>query len=163
MHELLILWWSRTGASEQLSIAAEAGASISDQVQVRRLRCDHAEPGDLQRAAAYVFVCPENLGSMAGMMKECFDRCYYPLLGALEGRPYGCIVSAGSDGQGAVRQITRIATGWRLKPVSAPIIVNLSAQTAEEILAVKVVDDSELRRATELGALIAHGAALGIF
>ncbi len=49
------------------------------------------------------------------MLKDFFDRCYYPALGPSNGRPYACLVCAGSDGSGAVRQIERIATGWRLK------------------------------------------------
>ncbi len=183
MSELLIIWWSRTGASEQLSIAAEQGArscaatsaresvrqivlegtSPSVPPRVLRLRCDEVEPGHLLNHAAYLFICPENLGSMAGMMKEFFDRCYYPLLEKIAGRPYACIVSAGSDGQGAVRQIARIATGWRLNLVNEALIVNLSAQTAEQILAPKTVPAPELRRAVELGALLAQGLELGIF
>ena len=107
-------------------------------------------------------MCPENLGSMAGMMKEFFDRCYYPVLGSVSGRPYGHIVSAGSDGQGAVRQLARIATGWRLNLIAPPLIVNLLAQSAEDILAPKNVAEFELQRASELGALMGHGLSLGI-
>jgi multimeric flavodoxin WrbA len=183
LSKLLIIWWSRTGASEQLSIAAEEGAlscsatstrqnvrhvvvegtSPSVPPRVLRLRCDQVEPSHLLSHAAYLFVCPENLGSMAGMMKEFFDRCYYPLLEKIAGRPYACIVSAGSDGQGAARQIARIATGWRLNLVNEVLIVNLSAQTALQILAPKRVPEPELQRAFELGALLAQGLELGIF
>ena len=77
-------------------------------------------PDDLLSAAGYLFCCPENLASMTGAMKEFFDRCYYPVLGRIEGRPYAVMVAAGSDGAGAVRQIERIATGWRLKAVAPP-------------------------------------------
>ena len=162
MPELLIVWWSRTGASEQLSVAAEAGARTGEDLRVKRLRCDCTEPEHLTSASAYLFVCPENLGSMAGMMKEFFDRCYYPVLGSVSGRPYGHIVSAGSDGQGAVRQLARIATGWRLNLVSPPLVVNLSVQSAEDILAPKDVAEPELHRAFELGALMGQGLSLGI-
>ena len=48
-------------------------------------------------------------------MKEMFDRCYYPLLGRIEGRPYATLIAAGSDGRGAQAQIDRIVTGWRLR------------------------------------------------
>jgi multimeric flavodoxin WrbA len=167
LSKLLIIWWSRTGASEQLSIAAEEGARSAALIgapdRVLRLRCDEVESAHLLSHAAYLFVCPENLGSMAGMMKEFFDRCYYPLLEKIAGRPYACIVSAGSDGHGAVRQIARIATGWRLNLINEALIVNLSAQTALQILAPKTVSAPELQRAVELGALLAQGLELGIF
>ncbi|HBL66990.1 MAG TPA: flavodoxin, partial [Achromobacter sp.] len=40
---------------------------------------------------------------------------------------------------GAARQVDRICTGWRLKPVAPALIVNLGAQSAQQILADKVV------------------------
>ncbi|HMO69636.1 MAG TPA: NAD(P)H-dependent oxidoreductase, partial [Novosphingobium sp.] len=114
-------------------------------------------------ASGYIFACPENLGTMSGMMKEMFDRVYYPLLGQVEGRAYATLVAAGSDGQGATAQIDRIVTGWRLKRVAEPLIVNLGAQQPEAILATKTVAPAELERCRQLGAALAEGLALGIF
>ena len=62
-------------------------------------------------ADGYIFCAPENLAAISGVMKDFFDRCYYPVLGRIEGRPYAQMVCAGSDGENAVRQIARIATG----------------------------------------------------
>jgi len=117
----------------------------------------------LLEADGYLFVCPENLAGMTGEMKEMFDRCYYPVLGKVEGRPYATAIAAGSDGRGAQAQIDRIVTGWRLKRVADPLIVNLSAQTPEAILASKKVNGDELARCKELGAGLAEGLRLGIF
>ena len=100
---------------------------------------------------------------MAGVMKDFFDRTYYPVLGRLEGRPYAAMVCAGSDGQGAVRQIGRIATGWRLRAVAAPLVVITRAQTAEAILAPKVIGAADLLRCREMGAALAAGLAMGVF
>jgi len=121
------------------------------------------QPADLLRAAGYLFVCPENLAAMTGVMKEMFDRCYYPLLGRIEGRPYATAIAAGSDGRGAQAQIDRIVTGWRLRRVADALIVNMSAQTPEEILAEKTVPENELARCTEIGAALGEGLRLGIF
>ena len=114
-------------------------------------------------AQGYLFACPENLASMSGAMKDFFDRCYYPLLGRIEGRPYATMIAAGSDGSGAERQIERIATGWRLRRVAEGMIVNLGAQTPEAILAPKTVPAEDLSRCRELGAALAEGLAQGIF
>jgi multimeric flavodoxin WrbA len=122
-----------------------------------------AMPSDMLNADGYLFVCPENLASMTGAMKEFFDRCYYPVLGRIEGRPYATMISAGSDGEGATRQIARIATGWRLKPVAEPLIVCTHAQTPEAILAPKTIAETDLARCRELGATLAAGLAMGIF
>ena len=96
-------------------------------------------------------------------MKEMFDLCYYPLLGRIEGRPYATLIAAGSDGNGAQAQIDRIVTGWRLRRVAEPLIVNLAAQTPEEILAPKRLDEQQRRICHELGAAMAQGIELGIF
>lgn len=119
-------------------------------------------PDDLLAAQGYLFACPENLGSMSGEMKEMFDRCYYPVLGLVEGRPYATIVSAGSDGQGAQRQIDRIATGWRLKRVAEPIIIAFHAQTAAAILARKTATADAIGQCRDLGATMAEGIAMGV-
>ena len=156
---LLIAWHSRTGASEALARAAFAGA----EGRARLLRCDAVEPDDLLTASGYIFACPENLATMSGLMKEMFDRCYYPVLGRIEGRAYATLIAAGSDGEGAQRQIDRIAKGWRLRRVADPVIVNLAAQTPEAILAKKQVPEAALASCREIGAAIAEGIALGMF
>jgi len=122
-----------------------------------------AGPEDLLRADGYLFCAPENLAALSGMMKKFFDRCYYPVLGRIEGRPYAQMICAGSDGEGAARQTARIATGWRLREVQAPLIVCTHAQTPETILADKTIPETELDRCRELGAAMAAGLSLGVF
>lgn len=156
---LLIIWHSRTGTSERLA-EASAGAAGAGAMM---LRASKAAPNDLLGAGGYLFCCPENLATMSGEMKEMFDRCYYPLLGKIEGRPYATIIAAGSDGEGAQSQIDRITTGWRLKRVADPWIVNTDAQKPEDILAPKTVDPGDIDRAGELGAALAEGLSQGIF
>lgn len=127
------------------------------------LRADEVTPENILNAKGYLFVCPENLATMSGLMKEMFDRCYYPVLGQIEGRAYATLIAAGSDGEGAQRQIDRIATGWRLRRVAPPMIVNLEAQTPEEILATKTVGQQHLLACRELGEGLAEGLASGLF
>ncbi|WP_137754293.1 NAD(P)H-dependent oxidoreductase [Sphingopyxis sp. L1A2A] len=155
---LLIAWHSRTGGSEALARAA-AGAGG----RARLVAAPDVTPETLQDAGGYLFVGPENLAALSGAMKEMFDRCYYPCLGKLEGRPYATIICAGSDGEGAQRQLDRIATGWRLRRVADPVIVNTAAQTPEAILAPKTIADDRLVEARALGAALAEGLAAGIF
>jgi multimeric flavodoxin WrbA len=114
-------------------------------------------------ADGYLFVTPENLATMSGRMKDFFDRIYYGVLDRVNGRPYAVIIAAGTDGEGAARQIQRIATGLRLKEIALPLIVRNGAQTPEQILAPKQVPETELNRAHELGAALAAGLATGVF
>src|SRR5262249_31697653 len=106
---------------------------------------------------------PENLAAIAGLMKDFFDRAYYAVLDRINGRPYAILICAGSDGQNAARQIERIATGWRLRPVAETLIVCTHAQTPEAILAPKLISNFELDRCSDLGATLAAGLAMGIF
>jgi hypothetical protein len=156
---LAIIWHSRTGAARAMAQAAWKGAGEG----AKLLGAGRVEPADLLCADGFLFVCPENLASMSGQMKEMFDRCYYGLLGQIEGRPYATAIAAGSDGSGAEAQIDRIVTGWRLRRVAASLIVNMSAQTPEEILTEKTISEIELVRCRELGAALCEGLRIGIF
>jgi multimeric flavodoxin WrbA len=161
---LLIVYHSVTGGTEQLARAAAQGAAAEGAaVQVRCLAAPLAGPADVLAADAYLFAAPENLASMSGLMKDFFDRCYYPALERINGRPYAVLVCAGSDGAGAVRQIERIATGWRLKAAAPARIVCTHAQTPEQIARPKHIGADELQACAELGAALAAGLALGIY
>jgi multimeric flavodoxin WrbA len=160
---LLIVFHSITGGTAQMAQAAAAGAARETTVQTRLLPAPQAGPGDLLAADGYLFATPETLASIAGLMKDFFERTYYPALGRIEGRPYAALICAGSDGQNAARQLARIATGWRLRAVAAPLIVCVRAQTPEAILAPKTIGPADLARCTELGEALAAGLAAGIF
>ncbi|WP_421838888.1 flavodoxin family protein [Novosphingobium sp.] len=158
---LLIIWHSRTGGARAMAEAALRGAV--GEGAARLLPAEETEPEQLLAAQGYLFVCPENLGTMSGAMKEFFDRCYYPMLGQIEGRPFATAISAGSDGSGAERQIERIVTGWRLRRIAEGLIVNLEAQTPAAILAPKTVPAAALKKCHDLGLSFAAGLAMGLF
>ncbi len=160
---LLVVYHTMTGGTAQMAQAAAEGARDEPGVQVRLLRATEAGPDDVLGADGYVFATPENLAAIAGLMKDFFDRCYYPALDRINGRPYVALVCAGSDGQNAVRQIDRIATGWRLKSVAPALIVCTHAQTPEAILRPKQIGEADLAQCRELGAALAAGMALGVY
>ncbi len=143
--------------------AAAAGAATEPEVQTKLLQAAEAGPPDLLAADGYVFATPENLAAISGIMKDFFDRSYYPVLEKLNGRPYATLICAGSDGENAARQIARIATGWRLKTIAEPIIIRTNAQTPEAILAPKTILQQDLTRCHNLGASLAAGLVMGVF
>jgi len=143
--------------------AAVRGATGEPDVSISMRHAADAGPKEVLEADGYIFATPENLGSMSGMMKNFFDRTYYAALDRIAGRPYGVLICAGSDGENAARQILRIVTGWRLKPVADPIIVCTHAQSPEAILSPKSIGAYDLSRCEELGATIAAGLVLGIY
>ena len=160
---LLIVMHTLTGGTRQMAEAAAAGAAREPRTKTRLLRAQNAGPADLLAADGYLFATPETLASIAGLMKDFFDRTYYPVLDRIQGRPYAALVCAGSDGSNAARQLARIATGWRLRAVAEPLIVCTRAQTQEAILAPKTIPPADLARCAELGEALAAGLALGVF
>jgi len=163
MKTLLIVYHSLTGGTHQMAEAAAHGARGEPEVNVRLLAALEADGNDMLAADGYIFATPENLAALAGKMKDFFDRTYYPVLDRINGRPYASLICAGSDGENAVRQIARIATGWRLRAIAEPLIVCTHAQTPEAILAPKHIAPADIIRCTELGAAFAAGLATGIF
>ena len=163
MGKLLIVFHSKTGGTRQMAEAAARGATSEPEIQIHLVHASEAGPDELLEAGGYIFATPENLAMMSGIMKDFFDRTYYPVLDRVAGRPYATLVCAGSDGENAARQIQRIATGWRLKPIADPLIVCTYAQTPAEILMPKVIGQYDLQRCEELGATLAAGLALGIY
>lgn len=77
---------------------------------------------EIIKAHALIIGTTENLGYMAGLTKDVFDRCYYECLDRTEGLPFTFYVRAGNDGTGTRRAIESIASGlsWRL--VQEPLI-----------------------------------------
>jgi multimeric flavodoxin WrbA len=163
MKALLIVYHSFTGGTRQMAEAAASGAGTESETSVRLLSATDAGPDDVLTADGYLFATPENLAAIAGRMKDFFDRTYYPVLDRINGRPYAVMVCAGSDGHNAARQIARIATGWRLRPVAEPLIICTRAQTPEAILAPKTIPSAVRDQCRDLGAYLAAGLAAGIF
>ena len=163
MKRLIIVYHTMTGAAQQLASAAYSAARAENDCTAELKTAADTDVSHVLGADGYLFVTPENLATMSGRMKDFFDRIYYGVLDRVNGRPYAAIIAAGTDGEGAARQIQRIATGLRLKEIASPLIVRNGAQTPEQILAPKQVPETELIRARELGAAIAAGLATGVF
>ncbi|WP_394673170.1 flavodoxin family protein [Limnobacter sp.] len=163
MKTLLIIYHSITGGSKSMAQAVAEGAATEAETSALLLHASEANADHVLQADGYVFIAPETLGSVAGLMKDFFDRTYYAALDQINGRPYTALVCAGSDGQGAVKQIQRIATGWRLTEMAPSAIVCTHAQTKDEILAPKTINPADLQRCRDLGAAFASGLAMGLF
>ena len=161
MARLLIVYHSKTGGSQQMAGAASKAAKAEVETVLKTAL--NTGPDDLIRADGYIFCAPENLAAIAGGMKDFFDRCYYPVLGRIEGRPYAQMICAGSDGENAARQTARIAQGWRLREAQPHLIVCTHAQTPDQIPADKTIPEDQLSLCRELGSAMGAGLSMGIF
>lgn len=152
-RHLLIVFHSRSGATQSLADAVVAGATADeiDDVEVRVKRAPDAGPDDVRWCNAIVIGSPENFGYMSGLVKDFLERIFYVVLDETPGLPYALFVKGGNDGAGAVRSIERIITGLRWKQALPPVVV-----TGD-------VGADDLARCHELGITIAAGLEAGVF
>lgn len=152
MKHLLLIHVGESGRTARLGAAVAEGVKQSgDAIELRKLRAEQATVDDLLWADGLLIGTPEKLGYMAGLLKDFFDRTFYPAEGRTLGLPYALFISAGNDGSGTARAVERIATGYRWKSVADPLIV------------IGEPDDAALAQCRELGEAMAAGLAAGIF
>lgn len=151
MTRILIVYHTHTGNTEKMAQAVAAGAREIEDTEVICKRAAAATLEDLLAADGLAVGTPENFGYMSGMIKDFFDRTYYPAQGKVFRKPYVIFISAGNDGTGALKAIERIALGYKFKPVYDPVISRGSV--TPEILA----------KCRELGGVLAGGCQAGIY
>ncbi|UYG01143.1 flavodoxin family protein [Halomonas sp. GD1P12] len=121
---LLIISHAPSPNTRRLRDAVIEGASDEavEGIEVRALAPLDVTPDEIIAANAVVIGTTENLGYMAGLIKDVFDRCYYPCIEHTEGLPFAFYVRAGLDGTGTRRALEAITTGLRWRLVQAPLI-----------------------------------------
>jgi multimeric flavodoxin WrbA len=151
MKNLLIIYHSQSGGTENMAQAVHKGCRQEDDVETRFLRAFDANLDDLLWADGIIFGTPENFGYMSGALKDFFDRTFYPAEPHQINLPYGIFVSSGNDGTGAVREIDRIVKGYPLRKICEPLVIVGGFK----------LGDQELCQ--DFGHGIAAGLSLGIF
>ena len=87
-----------------------------------------AHADDVLSCDGIIIGSTENFGSMAGLVKDFFERIYYPCLEQTQGLPFGLYVRAGNDGQGTIAGIDRITTGLRWSAIQPTLLLQGSFQ-----------------------------------
>ncbi len=93
-----------------------------ENIEVKVLKPLNTQPKDINSADAIVIGTTENLGYMAGLIKDVFDRCFYDCAENTEGLPFTFYVRAGHDGTGTRTAIQSITTGMKWRLVQEPLI-----------------------------------------
>jgi multimeric flavodoxin WrbA len=150
-RNLLIIYHSQTGHTENMAHAVLSGAQEVEDVDTRLLRAFDADLEDLLWCDGIIIGTPENFGYMSGAVKDFLDRTYYPAQEKVTGKPYAIFVSCGNDGSGAVFNIQRIAKGYPLTQAMEPFICKGE------------VTDEALERCYEMGMTLAAGISVGIY
>ncbi len=159
---LLVVAHSQSGGTLQLARAALLGAQQSaPQVSTQLIPAAQISPEIVAASDGLIIATPENFGYMSGLIKDFFDRCFYPCEMAMVGKPYALMVSAGNDGTGAMMAMERIITGWRMQRIHAGVIarrIGGAAGSSKGELA-----STDIATANEIGATIAAGLDAGIY
>lgn len=154
-EDLLVVWHPRPASVAALRDAVLEGfADAQTGRVVRSLAAPDADADAVEAAAATVLITTENFGMVSGLMKDFLERIY-PWFEEVPhrrpGMPYLLIAKGGTDGTGAVRDVTRILTGLRWKEALPPLVVS------------GPLGDDALTRAREQAATLAAGTEAGMF
>ena len=153
MTAILVIYHSQGGNTRKLAKSVAAGAAAIENVQVSLKRAGNATFDDLINCDGLAIGSPEYFGTMAGMIKDFFDRTYHRAVHSpkIFKKPYALFISAGNDGRGARNQIERICLGYPFKKIAETLIVR--GEPGQD----------DLSRCYELGQTIAAGCEAGIY
>lgn len=149
---LLIVAHAPSPNTKKLAQAAYDGANHPDiDVEVILKTPQDTQPKDVFAADAILLGTTENLAYMAGLTKDFFDRCYYPVLEKKQGMPFALYIRAGEDGTGTKRAMQTIITGLRWNQIQDTVILRGEWQ------------DVFTEQVKELAMTLAAGVGAGIY
>ena len=152
MHVLLITQAPspNTQALSQAALAAMRAYAGADTIISTKAPTE-VSARDLDDVDGLVIGTLENIGALAGLTKDMFDRCYNDWLGRKEGLPVAFYIRAGLDGTATKRTLSSYAAAlsWRL--ITAPVILH---GTYEDVFIAQV---------EELGGMMVAGIEAGIY
>lgn len=149
---LLIVAHAPSPNTKKLAQAAYAGANHPDiAIKVICQSPQDTQPEDVLAADALLLGTTENLSYMAGLTKDFFDRCYYPVLDKKQGMPFALYIRAGFDGTGTRLAMKTIITGLRWNQIQDTLILKGDWQ------------DSFTKQVEELAMTLAAGVEAGIY
>lgn len=148
---ILVIYHSQGGTMKRLAESFAQGVRKETNITVTFKKAADADVKDLLACNAVAIGSPEYFGTMAGMIKDFFDRTYEAAKDITIGLPFIVFVCAGNDGRGAITQIERIAAGYKWQKVQEHMRI-VGLPTAQDLSAVE-----------ELGQTLAAGIDFGIF
>lgn len=106
---------------------------------------------DLAHIDGLVLGTIENIGALAGLTKDMFDRCYDDWLTFPEALPVALYIRAGLDGTATSRSLEAIASALKWRLIAPPLILQGR------------YDDEMLDKVSELSGALTAGVESGIF
>lgn len=153
MKELVIVANTPSRNTQTLVDAVVRGASHQDitDVNINCFKPPEASAKTVLGADAIILGTTENFGYMSGLMKDFFERIYYPCLEEKQGLPYALYIKAGLDGTGTRIGVERIIAGLRWRAVQDVLLLKGDYQPYFE------------QQCEELGTYVSAGLDAGVF
>jgi flavorubredoxin len=140
--KVLIVYHSQGGNTEIAAQAVAEGVRSVEGVEPIVKKAAEANADDLIQCDAICLGTPDYFSYMAGMLKDFFDRTFYPTQGQVDNKPCGIFVTHGGGGK-ASESVERICRSFRFK------------QVADTVLVRGRPDEAAKGRLRELGAAVA--------
>jgi len=122
MKKILIVYCSLGGNTEAAAFAIKKGIKSNEDVEVVIKKGFQADIDDLLSADGIIFGSGDYFGYMGGVLKDFFDRTFYPSRGKVEGKPYFAFLTHGGGGKG-IESIENIAQTFNFKKVMDSIVI----------------------------------------
>lgn len=148
---ILVIYHSQGGTMELMARHFARGAAREKEIATVLKPAGDAGIDDLLGCDAIAIGSPEYFGTMAGMIKDFFDRTFGAAQEKTIGLPFVIFVCAGNDGRGAIMQIERIAAGYKWRKI------------LEHLRIVGKPSEKDLADLEEMGQTLAAGLDFGIF
>lgn len=121
-RKVLIVYHSQGGNTEAAAQAVAEGVRSVGGVEPIVKKAAEANADDLVQCDGICVGTPDYFSYMAGMLKDFFDRTFYPTQGKVDNKPCGIFVTHGGGGR-ASESVERICRSFRFKQVADTVLV----------------------------------------
>ncbi len=140
--KVLVVYHSQGGNTEAAAQAVAEGVRSVTGVEAIVKTASEADADDLISCDGICLGTPDYFSYMAGMLKDFFDRTFYPTQGQVDDKVCAVFVTHGGGGK-ASESVEKICRSFRFKQVAQTVLVKGKPDEAAQV------------RLRELGATLA--------
>ena len=130
--KVLIVYHSIGGNTDAAAQAVAEGVRSVEGVDTTVKRANDASIDDLKTCNAICVGTPDYFSYMAGMLKDFFDRTFYPTQGQVDDKVCGVFVTHGGGGR-AAESVEKICQSFRFRPIGDTVLVKGKPDANAEI------------------------------
>ncbi len=130
--KVLVIYHSQGGNTEAAAQVVAEGVRSVEGVESILKNAFETNADDLTCCDAVCFGTPDYFSYMAGMLKDFFDRTFYPTQGQVDDKPCGIFVTHGGGGK-ASESVEKICRSFKFNHVSETILVQGKPDETAEV------------------------------